>query len=311
MNRIGGAIFFGLCLGTVAVGCGGGGGGADPASVKSELSSPTGTFEPTATSELGASASAKQKEGSQYGSLLGGFGGLGGMGAMSASSPDLAARAAGRLALRSLNRLDLDADADADVDADFGGFDCPDAGNNASGSGGGNEASANITCKCKGGGEVKIEYKVKGLQSMQTGPVNMNVGMSFGACKSGDVAVDGSMRMEIDAPKGISASSSYTEEGSEGSLIFAAALKVVKGTEIANIEFGYGYVKGRLWYLVKTDKGTFAVNADPWDDATKTGTVYVKAKNGEWTCQVDNGTANCTEGISAGASAEGSASTNM
>lgn len=282
MKRFGGAVAFGLSLGALAiVACGGGSSGTDPASVAKELQSPSGTLEPTKSGDLANSAADQQDNAQAYGGVFSLFGG----GSMSSASATQAART---VLVQSVKPL-----GDS---ASFGsGISCDVAGASSGGSSSG--GSASINCTCEGGGSAKIDVKVDGADKVQTGPYSADMKFSFNGCKTSSVLVDGNFHFYTDAPKGALDTASVT-------VVYTGNFTYQQGTDAPkSVEFAYGMLQNEMYILVKTPEGSFAVNANPWDRTTKTGTVKIKDKTGLHTCIVTNGDAKCDGSASAGGDA--------
>lgn len=300
MKRIGKLVVFGMVAGALTAACSGGNGGGDPSQVSDKLKNPTGTFEEGKASDVGAKGAETQESaaGVNAAAAANPFGGLMGMaGGASANSADADAEAA--LGARELG---LRAFGQSRNGLSGGGMQCDTS--KASGGQGGDSASASIPCTCEGGGTAQIDVTVTGLQKMQTGggAFKMTMNASFAACTVGDAKLDAAMNMLLDAPEGLKFSSSGSSDAAavkaqwaKITYAFSAKGTLTKGSETLKFDLGWGYSDGEMYYLVDQADGSVGVRTQNWKKETKSGTVYVKAKNGRFKCTVENGSSKCEQ----------------
>ena len=149
---------------------------------------------------------------------------------------------------------------------------------------------ATRSCTCPSGGSLAYDFAgIQQLNQQQHGPIDVTLRLHADHCSAEGGSVDGSEFIKL--------KSSGATATSENLFMFLDVhLTMSKPPVQATIDLDAEYLDGKWWYAVEVSDGTLIVASDTahWDGSTKTGTVYVHAKDASWTCQLTNGKGTCT-----------------
>ena len=147
------------------------------------------------------------------------------------------------------------------------------------------------SCTCPTGGSLVYDFSgVQQLQGQQAhGPIDVTLRLHADHCSADGGVVDGSEFIKVK-----STASMVTADNLF--MFLDVHLTMSKPPVQATINLDAEYLGGKWWYAVEVNDGTVIVASDTahWDGATKTGTVYVHAKDTSWTCQLTSGKGTCT-----------------
>lgn len=146
------------------------------------------------------------------------------------------------------------------------------------------------SCTCPSGGSLAYDFAgIQQLNQQQRGPIDVTLRLHADHCSAEGGVVDGSEFIKLK-------SSGATVTSDNLFMFLDVHLSMSKPPVQAQIDLDAEYLDGKWWYAVEVSDGTLIVASDTahWDGSTKTGTVYVHAKDASWTCQLTNGKGTCT-----------------
>jgi hypothetical protein len=150
-----------------------------------------------------------------------------------------------------------------------------------------NNKQTSGSCSCPDGGT--FEWDFTGLSSIQQGqPIDVTAKAHFSGCTATPVTVDGSEFLNMQ-------STSSTPSAADFFMLLDAHLTATIPPDTAKVDLDILYDNGKSWIMFGVNDGQIAVGSDgSFDGTTSTGTVYVKDRQGTWTCTATNGHGTCT-----------------
>lgn len=149
-------------------------------------------------------------------------------------------------------------------------------------------------CSCPSGGSLAWEIWGNGAQSNGDGTSTAWGGYRFryDQCAWDDGRMNGSAYFAMKATRAAQGSS-----GSAGlssfSMILSAHGDYSRAGETRKFDYEYLIEGGKYWISIKVDDGYVVVASQSYDASTRSGTVYIRDKNGTSTCVFTNGEAKC------------------
>lgn len=146
------------------------------------------------------------------------------------------------------------------------------------------------SCTCPSGGSLSYDFAgIQQLNQQQHGPIDVTLRLHADHCSAEGGVVDGSEFIKLK-------STGATVTSDNLFMFLDVHLTMSKPPVQARIDLDAEYLDGKWWYAVEVSDGTLIVASDTahWDGSTKTGTVYVHAKDASWTCELTNGKGTCT-----------------
>jgi hypothetical protein len=145
-------------------------------------------------------------------------------------------------------------------------------------------------CSCPSGGSLAWEVWGNGAQNGGDGASTAWGGYRFryDQCAWDDVRVNGYAHFAVKATRDAASAGP-----SSFSMILSAHGDYTRAGETRKFDYEYLFEGGQYWISIKVDDGYVVVASQDYDPSSRSGTVYIRHKNGTTTCVFTNGEAKC------------------